>query len=76
MREKLGSAGWSVALFLSGLLVSGAVAGARGDWLGREAAREVKVDLNVRIDREISQLQKDVDEIKKKLDRLIELQKR
>lgn len=71
----------AVALFLAGVVVSGIIMVVRGDFLGKEAAMEVRTHLvseitavesrlNGRIDREVSTISRDIADIKASLRRL------
>lgn len=53
--------------FLLGVVLTGSAAMIRGDFLGSEAAQEVKQDLNDRMDREFSYIRQELREIKETL---------
>ena len=60
----------SLAFFLGGLVVSGVAMILRGDFLGRQAAKEVERRLSERMDREIASVGRELREIKEAIVRL------
>lgn len=70
-----GNGKWSLATitFLAGLVLAGLAGVVRGDWLGREAASEVKSEVLVYHDKDIEHLKEGQDRIEKKLDELLRI---
>lgn len=68
LTDKRSQLGWQLALFLAGALLSGTLMMIRGDWLGREAASEVEMRLNKRIDRYERTLDRRLERIEEKID--------
>lgn len=64
-----------IALFLAGVLISGAGMVIRGDALGREAADQVQDQLEARLARMESRWEQDMEEIKTLLRRIEEQQR-
>lgn len=62
----------SLALFLAGIVVSGAAMLLRGDFLGGKAAKDVESRLSVRIDREMALISSELEQIRQAMVRLEE----
>lgn len=61
--------GWGVALFLAGMVITGAGMVIRGDFLGSEAAEAVETRMTQRLDRELSYIRDQLREVKQLLRR-------
>jgi len=70
-----GHRGWGVALFLAGALFAGTAGVIRGDWLGRDAAEEVKVEVTAAHDKDLGYMKEDMQRIEKKIDELLRIQR-
>ena len=70
-----GTRAWGVALFLAGALFAGTAGVIRGDWLGRDAASEVRIEVLDIHDRDTVYLKEGQDRIEKKLDELLRIQR-
>jgi len=72
MREK----NWfSIATFLAGIIIAGAIGVLRGDFLGGKAAEAVEMRVVERADRDMAEVRADLTYLRSRLDELIALQK-
>ncbi len=64
---------FAIAMFLAGALLAGMGGVLRGDWIGREAATEVKLELKEDTIQMEGRIEKRLDKIERKLDRVLNL---
>lgn len=66
---------WAITAFLAGLVVAGLAGIIRGDWVGRDAASEVRIEVLDIHDRDVVYIKEGQDRIEKKLDELLRIQR-